>query len=71
MSDEMKEVVTVRPATEDDKEGILALDPKREIYGGNDYIPGNFDEFIKDPDRTMSVACINGKIVRAQNFFIQ
>ena len=54
----------VRLATKADKAAILDLDPKREIYGGCDYIPASFDEFVQDPDREMKVICNeDGKIV--------
>ena len=47
----------VRLATKEDKTAILDLDPNREIYGGCDYIPASFDEFVQDPDREMKVIC--------------
>ena len=53
----------MRSARKEDKPAILALDPENEIYGGDDYIPQNFDEFLQDPDRDMNVATLDGKIV--------
>ena len=47
----------VRLATKDDKTAILDLDPKREIYGGCDYIPAMFDQFVQDSYREMIVIC--------------
>ena len=55
--------IIIRPATQEDKSGIFALDPNNEIYGGADYLPSSFDEFIQDEQRELNVACLNGKIV--------
>ena len=58
--------VKMRPATKEDKESVLALDPENEIYGGIDYVPANYDGYLHDPDVDMRVACVDDKIVRTR-----
>ena len=47
----------VRKVRKEDKAAILDLDPNGKIYGGYDYIPAMFDEFVRDDDVDMRVLC--------------
>ena len=56
-----EEAIVVREASAADYEDIMALD---EIYGGLDYLPHFYPEFIKDPNRILMVAQTKrGKVV--------
>ena len=53
--------VACRPATETDYKGVI--DINENIYGGEDYIPSMYFEYLKDPERHLFLAEFNGKVV--------
>ena len=58
-----------RDATADDYEAVVAMDPEHEIYNGNDYMPALYFRFLDDPDRTIRVCLVDGKIVSVHCIF--
>ena len=46
-------LLTFRRATEADYDVILSLDPKHEIYKGEDYLPSQLHRFLIDPEITV------------------
>ena len=53
--------IHIRSARPEDYQGIINIDPN--IHNGLDYLPDMFPKYIKDPNRLMNVATIDGKIV--------
>ena len=62
--------VVVRKGTADDYEGVLDMDPNHTIYKGNDYLPAEYFRFLNDPDRTITVYLLDGKIVSLTRFLV-
>ncbi len=56
-------MATVRPATQDDYDAVMALDPDRSINDGLDYLPALYREFIQDNNFISIVAEIQGTVV--------
>ena len=53
--------VTVRLATSSDYDDVMAIDPN--MYGGMDYLPVKYMNYIRDPNRLMVVWEKDGQIV--------
>ena len=53
--------IVVRRAVMTDYDDVLAID--RDVYGGFDYVPARYPQFVTDPDVDMSVAEVDGHIV--------
>ena len=59
---EAKETYQIREATESDKEAVLKI--QENVYGGRDYLPGYYDDFLAAPNITPFVLLDKEKIVR-------
>ncbi|KAK3577191.1 hypothetical protein CHS0354_037531 [Potamilus streckersoni] len=51
----------IRKATTADKDAVLALN--KNVYGGLDYLPSYYDEFLKNPIAMPFVITLDGKII--------
>ena len=52
---------SIRLATPEDKEAVLNI--RRNVYGGRDYLPDYYDDFMTSPNVTPFVLCHKDKIV--------
>ena len=59
------DMIEIRDATAKDYEAVLGLDREHKIYGGNDYLPTYYHQFLQDPDKELRLVIRNGKVVSA------
>ena len=59
----MLQDVHIREATAADKEAVLNI--RDDVYGGRDYLPAFYDNFMTSPLTTSFVVLYKGKIVSA------
>ena len=62
MSSSALKDVTIRRATLDDKQAVLAIN--ENVAAGRDYLPAFYDRYITSPNSQWSVLLYKGKIVR-------
>ena len=59
---EANENYQTREATKSDKEAVLKI--QENVYGGRDYLPDYYDDFLETPNMTPFVLLDKEKIVR-------
>lgn len=60
-------LIEIREAVLEDKNDVIRI--QDNVYGGMDYLPDYYADFMACPNSTSYVAIINGKIVsRLYNF---
>jgi GNAT superfamily N-acetyltransferase len=64
-----KDHVKIRKATKADK--ALVLEISKNLWGGNDYLPGVWDDWVVDPKGRLITATVNGKPVGVAHGWLQ
>ena len=54
--------IMARQATLEDYSAVVQIDP--DLYGGTDYLPMRYHDYLRDPNRELCVFCEGDQIVR-------
>jgi GNAT superfamily N-acetyltransferase len=65
----MRDEVKIRKAVRADKR--LALEISKNLWGGHDYLPEVWDDWVKDPKSRLITATVNGKAVGVAHASLQ